>query len=314
MKNHNESVLVTGGLGFIGSHLVDAYLTHGYRVVVIDDLSSGSRDNLNPAIEGFYQYNFSDFEVLIHIFQKYDIKIVNHHAGLANINDSIKNPIKYSQINTENSLRLINFCSHKNIEKFIFASSGGAIYGEGENFSEGEILSKNPYAISKYTVDKYLEYYAKYCKFNYTSLRYSNVYGPRQKFTNEGGVVSIFCNAILKDEPINVYGDGTNSRDFIYVSDIVNANLYSTTVNNLRGIFNISSNKLILIKELISKIEKIANKKFKEINFKKPIRGDVTKNSLNNLKFKNTSVFWKPEIPMEVGIEKILKYLTSNDQ
>lgn len=230
----NQTILVTGGAGFIGSHLVDRLVKEKYRVVVVDNLSTGKRKNLNPVAK-FYKVDLRNKNALERIFQKEKPKDVFHLAAQIDLRKSVEDPVKDAQINILGSLNLIQcFLQNPNFKprfsKFIFSSTGGAMYGEAKTIPTAENFPAcpfSPYGVVKLSVEHYLDYYRKIFGLNFVSLRYSNVYGPRQNSKAEAGVVAIFCRQILSgDQPI-INGSGRQTRDFVYVDDVVEANISS---------------------------------------------------------------------------------------
>lgn len=234
------NILVTGGAGFIGSHIVDCYVEAGHNVIIIDNLSTGNISNINRnAI--FYKKDIRDD--LSDIFEKHDISIVNHHAAQISVNGSITDPIHDATINIIGSLNVIQSVVKYKVKRFIFASSGGAIYGEATTIPTPETYKKSPcspYGVSKLTIENYLNYYNKYKGLNYIILRYVNVYGNRQNYMGEGGVVAVFTSKLLNGELPFINGDGKQTRDFVYVKDIAQINILALT-NSFCGNVNIGT-------------------------------------------------------------------------
>jgi UDP-glucose 4-epimerase len=219
-------VLVTGGAGFIGSHVVDALIEEGHTVVVVDDLSTGRVEHVNPQAT-FYHVDIRSPE-LAEVFQRERPDLINHHAAHADVRRSVADPRYDAEVNILGSLNLLECARQNGISKLIYASTGGAIYGEpvylpcDEDHPLGPIC---PYGVSKLTVERYLSYYGHAYAFQYTVLRYPNVYGPRQDPTGEGGVVAIFSRRMLGGEQVVINGSGEQERDFLYVADVVRANI-----------------------------------------------------------------------------------------
>lgn len=221
-----KTVLVTGGAGFIGSHLVDAYLAAGYRVAVIDNLSTGKRENLNSQA-AFFNISLLDDD-LATVFAKISPDIVNHHAAQASVRLSVDDPAFDANINIIGSLKLLEQVRLNRVKKFIFASTGGAVFGEQDYFPADEAHPRrpvSPYGAAKAAVEIYLNYYRAQYGLNYIALRYANVYGPRQDPFGEAGVVAIFSDKMVAGEQPVINGDGLQTRDFVYVGDVVVANL-----------------------------------------------------------------------------------------
>ena len=219
-------ILVTGGAGFIGSHLVDALIERGDEVVVVDNLSTGCRENVNPQTE-LYELSVGDLG-LADIFERERPDIVSHHAAQIDLRRSVAEPLFDAQENILGSLNVIVNAVRYGVRNFIYASSGGAIYGEPQYLPVDENHPINPtsqYGVSKHTVEHYLHSYALQYGLNYVVLRYPNVYGPRQNPLGEAGVVAIFARQMLGGERPTIFGSGDKTRDYTHVSDVVSANL-----------------------------------------------------------------------------------------
>ncbi len=235
-------VLVTGGAGFIASHVADGYLTAGHDVAVVDDLSRGSRENL-PAQARFYQADMRDREALEQIFEREKPTVINHHAAQIDVRRSVLEPVFDAECNVLGSLNLLDLAVKYRVRRFIYASTGGAIYGELKTLpatEEAPVLPLAPYGVSKHAVEHYLFTYRVLYDLPYVVLRYGNVYGPRQSSKGEAGVVAIFCEQMLREITPTIYGDGRKTRDYVEVSDLVRANLQALSRGD-GGIYNISS-------------------------------------------------------------------------
>ena len=245
-------ILVSGGAGFIGSHIVDGYIQAGHQVVVVDDLSSGKKDHLNPGAI-FVQTDITDRPAVDKIFNEHSpFDLVNHHAAQKSVTHSVAEPLKDAHINIIGGLNLLEAMRQHKVKKIIFASTGGALYGDGIPVPTPEdtpIAPASPYGIAKYALENYLRFYEKTIGIKAAILRYANVYGPRQDPHGEAGVIAIFCQKILADEPLVIFGDGEQTRDFIYVEDIVSANL-AASLPNITGIWNIGAGREISINKL----------------------------------------------------------------
>ena len=234
-------ILLTGGAGFIGSHVVDALISEGYEVSVVDNLLTGKIENVNPAAR-FRKLDLGDSALPVLIqSQKFDYVI--HHAAQVNVRFSVNNPGEDARNNIIGTLNLLQGCLSSGIRGIVFASSGGAIYGETEQLPVKEKNDKgplSPYGVSKLSVEYYLYCFARVLGLPYIALRYGNVYGPRQDPSSPySGVISIFIDRICAGEPITIFGDGTQTRDFIYVGDVVQANIRAMT-SDYCGVLNIA--------------------------------------------------------------------------
>lgn len=219
-------ILVTGGAGFIGSHLVEALIERGDEVVVVDNLSTGCRENVNPQTE-LYELSVGDLG-LADIFERERPDIVSHHAAQIDLRRSVAEPLFDAQENILGSLNVIVNSVRYGVRNFIYASSGGAVYGEPQYLPVDENHPINPtsqYGVSKHTVEHYLHSYALQYGLNYVVLRYPNVYGPRQNPLGEAGVVAIFARQMMGGERPTIFGSGDKTRDYTHVSDVVSANL-----------------------------------------------------------------------------------------
>ncbi|MDH7500450.1 MAG: NAD-dependent epimerase/dehydratase family protein, partial [candidate division NC10 bacterium] len=216
------NILVTGGAGFIGSHLAESYLREGHRVSVVDNLSTGKEANL-PSGVAFYQLDILSPQ-LEEVFSRERPQVVNHHAAQIDVRKSVKDPLADAQVNIMGTLSLLKWALTYGSDLVLFASSGGTIYGEEGRLpfsEEAPAHPISPYGLSKFAAERYLELYGNLFGLNSVILRYANVYGPRQDPQGEAGVVAIFCEDILNARPLTVFGDGTQTRDYIYVSDVV---------------------------------------------------------------------------------------------
>ncbi len=219
-------VLVTGGAGFIGSHVVDALLAAGHEVVVVDNLATGKRENVNPRAV-FYELDVCAPE-LAEVFARHRFDYVNHHAAQIDVRRSVADPVADARTNIVGLLNLLENCRRFGVKGVVFASSGGVVYGEPRVLPAPETHPKgplSPYGVSKLSAEFYLAYYQSTFGLPYISLRYANVYGPRQDPHGEAGVVAIFAAKMLAGETPVIYGDGEQVRDYVYVGDVVRANL-----------------------------------------------------------------------------------------
>lgn len=230
-------ILVTGGAGFIGSHIVDLYIKNGYEVIIIDDLSTGKAEYVNPKAK-FYKLDINESNLndnkLEDIFKEERPDIVNHHAAQISVSESVKDPVFDANVNILGTLNLLENCVKYNVKKFIFASTGGAIYEETEKIPIDEnhpTRPLSPYGVSKLAIENYLYFYKKVHHLDSVILRYANVYGPRQDPYGEAGVVAIFINKMLKGENPIIYGDGNQTRDFVYISDAAQSNLLALKIS-----------------------------------------------------------------------------------
>jgi len=238
-------VLVTGGCGFIGSHVVDAYIREGHDVAIVDNLSSGNEANKNDKAR-LYIADIRD-GILEDIFRKEKPEVVNHHAAQISVPLSVRDPLNDADINIKGTLHLLDLSQRYEVKKFIFSSTGGAIYGEAEQVPTAENyhpVPASPYAIAKFSAENYIRFFGEQHGLRYTILRYANVYGPRQIPHGEAGVVAIFTEALLQEKlPIlNHFADQPMGmiRDYCYVKDVAEASIIATAKDQL-GMFNIAT-------------------------------------------------------------------------
>jgi len=307
-RNYGKmKILVTGGAGFIGSHIVDLLIEKGFEIVVIDDLSKGNIMNVNKRAK-FYKLDILSKDIG-DIFRKENFDVVIHEAAKTNVRKSLKEPIDYVQVNIVGTLNLLECCRRFNVKKFIYAASASR-YGEPEVLPCDESHStnpKSPYAISKHVGEKFIKLYSELYGIKFTILIYSNVYGERQDTSEESGVIPIFINKLLKNETPFIFGDGNQTRDFTYVRDVAYAN-YLALINKEteNKIFNLCGNKETSINELLEIICGILEKKKVGI-YKDKIKGEIEKIFLSN-KLLGESVGWRPETDIEEGLKKTIDY------
>ncbi|HAV43633.1 TPA: UDP-glucose 4-epimerase [bacterium] len=300
------NVLVTGGAGFIGSNLVDAYLGRGDDVVIVDDLSSGKKENINPKAK-FYHLDIQD-PGIEEIFKEHKIDLVNHHAAQIDVRKSVVDPILDARINIIGLLNILQNCIQYGTKKVIFASSGGVVYGEPEILPAREdypLIPLSPYGVTKLTTEKYLYYYHNTYGLDYTILRYGNVYGPRQDPYGEAGVIAIFINKLLKRETPTIYGDGEQVRDYIYVGDVVKANLLVSAEGSTEA-FNIGTGIPTSVNKLLKKVQGVMDCYLDPIyGPKRP--GEIYRSYLECQKAKEY-LGWTAEVGLEEGLKKTLEF------
>lgn len=301
-----ETVLVTGGCGFIGSHIVDLLLEKGYKVAVVDNLSSGKLENINLDHVDFYNLDISSGEV-INLIGEISPKYIIHQAAQVSVAASINNISRDAQINIQGSVNLIDAAIKHDVKKIIFASSA-AIYGTPEYIPVDLKHNKkpiSPYGLSKYTVEQYLELAKLQYGLDYTVLRYSNVYGPRQDASGEGGVVSIFADKLIMDQEVFIYGDGEQTRDFVYVKDVACANLLALTEgDNL--VLNVSTEYEESINQLFNRIKSITRSQRTPTHIDTRA-GDIRNSVLSNNETRE-ALCWEPLYKLDKGIKELINY------
>jgi len=298
--------LVTGGAGFIGSHIVDALIEKGHQVVIIDDLSTGNKEFINPRAK-FIEKSIT--EDLSQIFQKEKFDYVFHLAAQIDLRKSLLDPVKDAEINILGSLNVINQCIKNKVKKFIFSSSA-AVYSPEAKIPASEddkISPLSSYGLAKYTVENYLKILKNIHGLDYVTLRYSNVYGPRQSMKGEAGVVSIFIKNILADKQITIFGSGEQTRDFIFVKDVVEANLLAI---NLSGIYNVSTSIETSVNKLTENLKKLIKKDAKIIH-SDAIKGELQRSALSYENLKKLG--FQPKYHLEQGLKETIDFFKSSD-
>ena len=299
-------ILVTGGAGFIASHVVDRLIDEGHQVVVVDDLSTGRNANLNPEAR-FYKIDICSPE-LASVFKTEKPDYVDHHAAQISVVRALREPVLDAQLNIMGSLNVIQLSQEHGVKKIIYASTGGAIYGEPEYLPADENHPVNPltpYGISKHTVEHYLYLYSTIYGLDYTVLRYANVYGPRQDPHGEAGVVAIFTQKMLNGEQPTIFGDGTATRDYVYIGDIVEANILALEKGS-RGIYNVANNRETSVNEIFDHLK--AESGFPQDVIHGPARaGEVYRIFLTNDKIK-AGMRWIPKVDMKEGMRRTVEY------
>ena len=301
------NVLVTGGAGFIGSNLVDSLLENGFEVKVLDNLSSGKIENL-PENIGLIKGDIRDIGTVKNALK--DVEIVYHLAAQASVSVSMKEPILDASVNAIGTLNLLDQSFKAEIDNFVFSSTGGAIYGEPNNIPPNEASSEEPisvYGVSKLAAEKYVKFYEK-LGLNCSILRFANVYGPRQDPYGEAGVISIFLNNIKNDKPIHVFGDGSSSRDYVFVKDITKVAIEILKKPSPQPL-NIGSNKEILLNDLIKNIKSTVNKNF-EVLYIDERKGDVKNIYLDCSKLRD-HLGWIPHTPLSDGLKEVWSWMNS---
>jgi len=299
------NVLVTGGAGFIGSHIVDALLEQGHSVAVVDNLSTGSAQNLNPRCR-FYEMSICDHQ-LSEVFEQEKPEVVNHQAAQVVIQRSLTEPIFDAEQNILGSINVILNCVRSGVKKIIYASSS-AVYGEPEYLPVGESHTISPISqmgISKHTVEHYLYLYSIQSGLDYMVLRYANVYGPRQSPKGEAGVVAIFARQMLEGQRPTIFGKGDKTRDYIYVADVARANLLAMQ-SNAKGIYNVGTGVETSDKEMFDTLAELLG--FRDA----PHYGQDRKGDIYRICFDCSKVMkqmgWQHQVSLREGLAQTIGY------
>lgn len=303
--------LVTGGAGFIGSHLVDRLIREGYKVCIIDNLSTGKKQNLNKNAE-FYKADICDVKIS-QIFEKKRPEVVFHYAAHIEARESVKDPIFDAKTNILGSLNVLENCRKYKVSKIIFASSGGEIYGAADIIPTPETYPPSPispYGVGKLAVENYLDSYFKMFKIPYISLRYGNVYGPRQNPNGEAGVVAIFTNKMLKNQQPIIHGDGKQTKDYIFIEDAIEATILSFK-RDFIGVLNIGTGKETSVLELFYKIRELTHSQVKEkYGFLPPC--SLKRACLSILKARK-ELNWQPKYDIERGLKETVNWFKNEN-
>lgn len=298
-------VLVTGGAGFIGSHTVDQLITSGAEVLIIDNLSTGKEENINPSAE-FVRLDIES-ENLSGIFQKFRPGFVIHLAAQVSVPNSIKNPVKDTTTNILGSVNLLENCRQYGVEKVVYASSA-AVYGNprGVFISENDpVTPLSFYGVSKLTPEVYLKVFNQLYGLKYTVLRYANVYGPRQDALGEGGVISIFASKILAGQSPVIFGDGEQTRDFVYVEDVAKANVKSLSAAD-QLILNVGTGKRTSVNDLVHIMADAANSDIKP-SYSSERYGDIKHSCMETSQIKEY-LEWEPQFSLQEGLTRTIDF------
>jgi UDP-glucose 4-epimerase len=300
------NILVTGGAGFIGSHVVDAYIAEGHNVVVVDDLSSGVKENLNPKAE-FVQLDIRRPEIQ-QVFQRHSFDVVNHHAAQMDVRRSVADPKFDADVNVIGGLNIFESARQSGVKKIIFSSTGGAIYGEQDYFPADEdhpVRPLSPYGIAKLVTEKYLFYYRAVHRIEHVILRYANIYGPRQNPHGEAGVVAVFAKKMLRGEKPIINGDGKQTRDYTYVGDVVKGNLLALKYPG-SNVFNIGTGIETDVTQLFRILRGLLNPACPEEHGPAMI-GEQLRSVITSAKIQR-ELGWSPNIGLSEGLKMTAEY------
>lgn len=302
-------ILITGGAGFIGSHVAEAFVAKGHHVHIVDNLSSGNADNI-PQGATFHELDLRD-AALETLFEQEKFPAVIHHAAQLDVRRSVADPVYDADINVIGFLRLMEAGRKNGLKHIVFASTGGAIYGETAQIPQSETSSlqpESPYGITKLATEKYLYFYERVHSISSVILRYANVYGPRQGSYGEAGVIAIFIKKLLAGEAPVVFGDGEQTRDYIYVQDVVEANLRAISANQ-SGVYNVGTGVETSVNTLIAKLCRLleVNLPAKHVE-KRP--GEVLRSALSFERIQN-ELSWLPQVTLDIGLKETVAWFNS---
>jgi UDP-glucose 4-epimerase len=297
--------IVTGGAGFIGSHVVDAFVGAGHEVIVIDDLSTGKRENLNSKAT-FYNVDIRSAEIA-EIFAKEKPNVVCHHAAQMDVRRAVREPQFDASVNVEGSVNVLESARQCGVKKIIFASTGGAVYGEPASLPVDEghpIAPLSPYGLTKHTFENYLALYRRLYGLAYTVLRYPNVFGPRQDPHGEAGVVAIFIQKMLDGGQPTIFGDGTKTRDYVYIDDIVAANLRAIDAKD--DVYNLGWGKEVSDYQIFCAVRD-ALEVTAEPHYGQKRHGEIDRICLDSTKF-HRELGWRPQVSLEEGVARTVRW------
>jgi len=299
-------VLVTGGAGFIGSHLVDRLVLEGHEAIVVDNLATGKRRNINRAAR-FYKMDIQSWR-LERVFRNERPNVVMHLAAQMDVRKSVEDPTFDAQVNVLGTLNVLQHAVKHGVRKVVFSSSGGAIYGEQETYPAPEThvtRPLSPYGLSKLCGEQYLSYFQRVSGLQAVSLRYANVYGPRQDPEGEAGVVAIFIQKMLNNEQAVINGNGRQTRDFVFVDDVVEANL-AMMGQETQGTYNVGTGVETSINDLFRILVQHTGSNCKEVHGPSK-KGEQARSVIDNTKLRH-EVSWEPKADLSEGLKKTVDY------
>ncbi|MCS6909980.1 MAG: NAD-dependent epimerase/dehydratase family protein [Anaerolineales bacterium] len=298
---------MTGGAGFIGSHVVDLLIEHGYSVAVVDNLSSGRRENVHPAAR-FYEMDIRD-PALAEVFAAEQPDVVNHHAAQIDVRRSVAEPQFDADVNIRGSLNVLECARRNGVKKFIYISTGGAVYGEPQYLPCDEahpIRPLCPYGASKYIFELYLHMYQILYGLAYVVLRYPNVYGPRQDPHGEAGVVAIFAGRMVSGQPVVINGDGEQARDFTYVGDCAQANLLVLEHPQASGIYNVGTGRPTTVNEVFTTLKTLTG--YTGVAQHGPPKLGETRFIYLDSQRLRDELGWRPTVDLNEGLARTVEY------
>ena len=296
-----RTVLVTGGAGFIGSHLVDKLIEFGHRVIVVDDLSTGRLLNVNK--RAFFHHASITSPIVEEIIARERPHVVSHHAGQSNLSLSVRDPVKDASINIEGSVRLIEACRHHGVGLVIYGSSA-SVYGEPQYTpcDEGHPIEPiSPFGLSNYVVEEYLRLYNLLHRLDYRVLRYANVYGPCRNLHEESGIIASFTSSMMQGKQPRIFGTGEHERDFVYIDDVVDAHMRAMERGTV-GAYNVGTGNSISVNGVFQLMKEVMGYRWTP-TYAPQRPGDISRISLNPAKAAQ-ELGWHPTVDLEEGIRR----------
>lgn len=303
-------IVVTGGAGFIGSHVVEAYLAAGHEVQVIDNLTTGRRGNVPPAAT-LHEVDIHSHETQ-RVFEEFRPEIVNHHAAQASVKVSNEDPVHDLEVNGGGTLRIADLCARHGVRKLIYASTGGALYGDPQRLPVDEshpILPLSPYGMSKRVGELYVEFMTRMRGLDYTMLRYANAYGPRQDPNGEAGVVAIFTGLMLAGRQCTIDGDGEQQKDYVYAGDLARANILALTKGSGKAI-NIGTGRGTAVNEIFRALQQATGDPTPPLSGP-PRPGDV-RNIWLDSSLAKAELGWEATVSLDEGLRMTVDWYRAN--
>lgn len=300
-------VLVTGGAGFIGSHVAEQLLSRGHEVAVLDNLSTGKRENV-PSGARFYEADIRSG--CAEVFEDFRPEAVSHQAAQMDVRRSVAEPDFDAEVNVIGTVRLLEACVRGGVRRVVFASTGGAIYGEQREFPAAEDHPEfpiSPYGVSKLAGERYLHYYNAQYGLPYAALRYSNVYGPRQDPHGEAGVVAIFCGRLAAGKRATINGTGEQTRDYVYVGDVARANVLALENGIPPGAYNIGTGVETSVNELYERLRRLSGREDLEPEHG-PAKPGEQQRSCVDPSLAGRVMGWRPEVDLDTGLKETLRF------
>lgn len=302
-------ILVTGGAGFIGSNIADAYVKAGHEVAVLDSLITGLRDNLNPAAR-FYEVDIRDADRVKQAIAEFKPEVINHHAAHLSVSKSVADPRFDAEVNIIGFLTLIE-AARPYLKRVVVASSGGVVYGDAEQIPTPESSKTqpiSPYGVAKLTMEHYLHYYQTQYGIEWVALRYANVYGPRQNPKGETGVIAVFLDQFGLGKQPQILGDGKQTRDYVFVDDVVRANVQA--VDHGQGAYNIGTGSETNVIDLYGQVQAAFQLSLPEV-YGAARPGEQRRSALDNKKAQ-VELNWQPKVKLAEGLQKTVAWYRQN--